>query len=165
MQGITTVLWFDEQAEEAANHYVSIFKAMGRDDSEVTLVSRYGKSASEAAGRPEGSVLTVWFRLDGQEFGCLNGGPLFPFSEAVSLMVNCQDQAEIDGFWERLSEGGEEGPCGWLKDKFGLSWQVVPGELERMMQQGDPEQQERAMAAVLGMKKLDLATIQRAYQG
>ena len=165
MQGITTFLWFDEQAEEAANHYVSTFKALGREDSEVTLVSRYGPSASQAAGRPEGSVFTVWFRLDGQEFGSLNGGPMFPFSEAVSLMVNCKDQAEIDGFWERLSEGGEEGPCGWLKDRYGVSWQVVPAEMERMMQEGDPERQERVMAAVLEMKKLDLATLQEAYEG
>jgi predicted 3-demethylubiquinone-9 3-methyltransferase (glyoxalase superfamily) len=165
VQGITTFLWFDEQAEEAANHYVSVFKAMGREDSEVTLVSRYGPAASQAAGRPEGSVFTVWFRLDGQEFGSLNGGPMFQFSEAISLMVNCKDQAEIDGFWERLSEGGEEGPCGWLKDRYGLSWQVVPAEMTRMMQQGDPEQQERVMAAVLEMKKLDLATLHQAFDG
>src|SRR3954454_15966706 len=165
MQGITTFLWFDDQAEEAANHYVSTFRAMGRENSEVTLVSRYGEAASQAAGRPEGSVFTVWFRLDGQELGSLNGGPMFPVSEGVSPVENCRDQAEIDGFWERLSEGGEEGPCGWLKDRFGLSWQVVPDDLTRMMQQGDPGQQERAMAAVLQMKKLDLATIRAAYDG
>jgi predicted 3-demethylubiquinone-9 3-methyltransferase (glyoxalase superfamily) len=165
MQGITTFLWFDEQAEEAANQYVSIFKEMGREDSEVTLVSRYGPAASGAAGRPEGSVFTVWFRLDGQEFGSLNGGPLFPFSEAVSLMVNCDSQEEIDGFWKLLSDGGEEGQCGWLKDRYGLSWQIVPGEMTRMMQQGEPERQERVMAAVLKMGKLDLAELQRAYEG
>jgi predicted 3-demethylubiquinone-9 3-methyltransferase (glyoxalase superfamily) len=165
MKGITTFLWFDDRAEEAAHHYVSTFRVMGRQDSQVTLVSRYGAAGAQAAGRPEGSVMTVWFRLDGIEFGALNGGPMFPFSEAVSLMVNCDTQEEIDGFWERLSEGGEEGPCGWLKDRFGLSWQVVPGEMERMMQQGEPERQERVMAAVLQMKKLDLVTLQRAYEG
>ena len=165
MQGITTHLWFDDQAEEAADHYVSIFKAMGREDSEVTTVSRYGPSGAQAAGRPEGSVMSVFFRLDGQVFGSVNGGPIFPFTEAVSLMVNCGTQEEIDGFWERLSDGGEEGPCGWLKDRYGLSWQVVPGGLERMMQEEDPERRERVMAAVLGMKKLDLAALQRAYDG
>jgi predicted 3-demethylubiquinone-9 3-methyltransferase (glyoxalase superfamily) len=163
MQGITTFLWFDDQAEEAANHYVSIFRDMGRADSEVTHVTRYGKSGANAAGRPAGSVMTVAFRLDGQEFGSINGGPLFPFTEAVSLVVNCTTQEEIDGFWERLSEGGEEGPCGWLKDRYGLSWQVVPSDIERMMQQGDPERADRVMAAVLGMKKLDIATLQRAH--
>jgi len=165
MQGITTHLWFDDQAEEAANHYVSIFKAMGREDSEVTTVVRYGPSAAQAAGRPEGSVMSVWFRLDGQEFGSVNGGPIFPFTEAVSLMVGCATQEEIDGFWERLTDGGEEGPCGWLKDRYGLSWQVVPADLERMMQDDDSERAERVMAAVLQMKKLDLATLERAAQG
>ena len=164
-QKITPNLWFDDQAEEAANHYVEIFKAMGREDSEVTLVSRYGPSGAQAAGRPEGSVMSVWFRLDGQEFGSLNGGPLFPFTEAASLMVNCETQGEIDGFWERLSEGGEEGPCGWLKDRYGLSWQVTPAGFEEIMADADPARVNRAMQAMFGMKKLDLAALQAAADG
>jgi len=165
MQGITTFLWFDDQAEEAANYYVGLFKEMGREDSEVTSIARYGPAASQAANRPEGSVMSVSFRLDGQEFGSVNGGPIFPFTEAVSLVVNCRTQEEIDGFWERLTDGGEEGPCGWCKDRYGLSWQVVPSEMERMIQEGDPKVSDRVMAEVHTMKKLDLATLERAARG
>ena len=118
MQRTTTFLWFDDQAEEAANHYVEIFRAMGHEDSGITTTSRYGKAGSNAAGRPVGSVMTVVFTLAGQEYIALNGGPEFRFNEAVSLVVNCDTQEEIDGFWERLSAGGEEGPCGWLKDQL-----------------------------------------------
>jgi predicted 3-demethylubiquinone-9 3-methyltransferase (glyoxalase superfamily) len=165
MQRTTTFLWFEDQAEEAANHYVEIFRAMGQEDSGIATVSRYGKSSSEASGRPAGSVMTVVFTLAGQEYIALNGGPEFRFTEAVSLVVNCDTQEEIDGFWERIAAGGEEGPCGWLKDRYGLSWQVVPAEIERWLQEDDPERADRVMAAVLEMKKLDLAELQRASEG
>ncbi len=164
MQGITPFLWFDDQAEEAANHYVSIFSSAGRDDSEITHVAHYTASGAKAAGRPEGSVMTVGFRLGGQDFMALNGGPLFPFTEAVSFAVNCETQEEVDHFWGRLSEGGEEGVCGWLKDRYGLSWQVVPAAMERMLHEGDPERNDRVMAAVLQMKKLDIETLRQAYE-
>jgi predicted 3-demethylubiquinone-9 3-methyltransferase (glyoxalase superfamily) len=165
MQRVTTFLWFDGEAEEAANHYVDIFRAMGHEDSEITTISRYGKAGSGAAGRPVGSVMTVVFTLAGQEHIALNGGPEFRFNEAMSLVVNCDTQEEIDGFWERLSAGGEEGPCGWLKDRYGLSWQVVPSEQERWIADDDPERSDRVMAAVLEMKKLDLDELRRAYEG
>ena len=165
MQGITTFLWFDDQAEEAAEYYVRVFREMGREDSAVTSVARYGASGAAAANRPEGSVMSVSFRLDGQDFGSVNGGPIFPFTEAISLVVNCSTQEEIDGFWERLTDGGEEGPCGWCKDRHGLSWQIVPYELEQIIQAGDPEVSDRVMAEVLMMGKLDLATLERAAQG
>jgi predicted 3-demethylubiquinone-9 3-methyltransferase (glyoxalase superfamily) len=164
MKGITPFLWFDDQAEEAAHHYVSIFKEAGQD-SEVTHVSRYTGSGAEAAGRPEGSVMTVSFRLGGQNFVGLNGGPVFQFTEATSFAVNCETQDEIDHFWGRLSDGGEEGVCGWLKDRYGLSWQIVAADFERMMEEGTPEQNDRAMAAILEMKKLDIDEIRRAYEG
>jgi len=164
MQGVTTFLWFDDQAEEAAEFYVGLFKDMGREDSAVTSVARYGAAGAEASGQPEGSVMSVSFRLDGQEFGSVNGGPIFPFTEAVSLVVNCATQEEIDGFWERLTDGGEEGPCGWCKDRYGLSWQVVPYEMEQALRK-DPEVADRVMAEVLKMKKLDLATLERAARG
>src|SRR5215470_11485403 len=129
-QTITPFLWFDDQAEEAANHYVSIFSSRRsgsgpRGESKILNVSRYGESGANVSGRPEGSVMVVQFLLDGQEINALNGGPEFHFSEAFSFMVNCEDQDEVDELWQRLSEGGEEGPCGWLKDRFGLSWQIV----------------------------------------
>ena len=164
MGGITPFLWFDDRAEEAANLYVSIFSDLGRGDSRVTDVTRYGAAGSGAAGRPEGSVMTVAFRLDGQDFVALNGGPEFRFTEAVSFVVNCETQEEVDRFWERLSEGGEQGPCGWLKDRFGLSWQVVPSALGRMLQDEEPERAERVMAAMLEMKKIDIEALRQAHE-
>jgi predicted 3-demethylubiquinone-9 3-methyltransferase (glyoxalase superfamily) len=164
MKGITPFLWFDEQAEEAAKQYVSIFSDVGGNDSQITGVTRYGGAGANAAGRPEGSVMTVGFRLDGQDFVALNGGPEFQFTEAVSLMVNCETQEEVDQLWEQLSEGGEQGPCGWLKDRYGLSWQIVPTALGQMLQDEDPKRAERVMAAMLQMKKIDIETLQQAYE-
>ncbi len=164
MKGITPFLWFDDQAEEAANHYVSIFSSLGRDDSRITDVARYGGAGAEAAGRPEGSVMTVGFRLDGRDFVALNGGPEFRFTEAISLVVNCETQEEVDQLWERLSAGGEQGPCGWLKDRYGLSWQIVPTTLGEMLQDEDRERAERVMAAMLQMKKIDIGALRRAYE-
>jgi predicted 3-demethylubiquinone-9 3-methyltransferase (glyoxalase superfamily) len=164
MPGITPFMWFDHQAEEAANQYVSIFSGLGRADSRVTNVSHYGPAGSEGAGRPEGSVMTVAFRLDGLDFVALNGGPEFRFTEAVSFLVNCDTQDEVDGFWEQLSAGGDQGPCGWLKDRYGLSWQVVPTILETMLQDEDPEKAERVMAAMLQMKKIDIDGLRQAYE-
>src|SRR2546423_774043 len=149
MQGITPFLWFEDQAEEAAKHYVSIFSQAGGSDSEITDVTRYGAAGAPASGRPEGSVMTVAFRLGGQEFVALNGGPEFHFTEAVSLMVNCETQGEVDLLWERLSEGGEQGPCGWLKDRYGVSWQIVPTALGQMLGDEDPKRAGRVMAAML----------------
>jgi predicted 3-demethylubiquinone-9 3-methyltransferase (glyoxalase superfamily) len=155
-QKIVTFLWFDGNAEEAANHYTSIFK-----DSKILSVARYG----EAGPGPKGSVMTVNFQLAGQEFVALNGGPQFKFTEAISLLVNCETQEEVDELWAKLGAGGEEGPCGWLKDKFGLSWQIVPTALFRMMQDPDPEKSKRVMEAMLQMKKLDVARLEQAYRG
>jgi len=160
-QKITTFLWFDSQAEEAAKYYyVSIFK-----DSRIVGTTRYDEEASKVAGRPKGSVMTVEFDLDGQRFTALNGGPLFKFTEAISLVVHCENQNEVDHFWEKLSAGGEEVECGWLKDRYGLSWQVVPDVLIEMLQSKDPEKSKRAMAAMLKMRKLDIAALQQAYDG
>jgi len=163
MKGITPFLWFDEQAEEAAKHYVSIFSSLGSDDSQIMEVTRYGEAGAQAAGRPEGSVMTVAFRLGGQDFVALNGGPEFQFTEAISLMVDCETQGEVDQLWERLSEGGEQGPCGWLKDRYGLSWQIVPTALGQMLGDEDPKRAGRVMAAMLQMKKIDIETLQQAY--
>ncbi len=150
---ITPCLWFDTQGEEAANLYTSIF-----DNSRVKQVTRYGS----AGPRPEGMVMTVTFELEGQEFVALNGGPEFTFDEAISFQVNCEDQAEIDRFWAALSEGGEQGPCGWLKDRFGVSWQIVPTMLmDEMLRDSNTEKAQRAMKAVLGMGKIDIAEVQR----
>ena len=160
MKAINPCLWFDNQAEEAARFYTSIFK-----DSKIGTITRYGDSAAAAAGRPKGSVMTVTFKLDGQEFMALNGGPIFKFSEAISLMVNCETQKEIDHFWTKLSEGGEEGPCGWLKDKFGLSWQIVPAILAEWMKDRDTTRSERVMEGLLKMKKLDIKALKQAYEG
>lgn len=157
---ITPCLWFDSQAEEAANFYTSVFK-----NSKTGRISRYGKAGQDVHGRPPGSVMTVEFELDGQPFVALNGGPLFKFTEAVSLQVFCETQQEIDHYWNGLSKGGEEGPCGWLKDKYGLSWQVVPTVLPQMMSDSDAKKSERVMNAFLKMKKFDLAQLNRAYQG
>ncbi|MFQ6852273.1 VOC family protein [Streptomyces sp. 35M1] len=154
MQKITPCLWFDGQAEEAAEHYVAIFGG----DSRILDTTYYG---DEAPGRA-GSVLTVAFRLAGQDYTGLNGGPQFPFTEAISLSVDCADQAEVDRFWDALSEGGEEGQCGWLKDKFGVSWQIVPNELPRLLADPDPAKAGRAMKAMLGMRKLDVQALRDA---
>lgn len=159
-QKITPFLWFDDQAEEAAAFYVSIFK-----NSSIRGIARYDKDAAKAAGRPEGSVMTVQFELDGQEFVALNGGPAFKLTEAVSFVVNCETQEEIDHFWQELSAGGQEVQCGWLKDRFGLSWQVVPTVLGEMLQGKDPEKSHRVMAAIMQMKKLDLGALRNAYEG
>ncbi|NOS77077.1 MAG: VOC family protein [Nitrospira sp.] len=160
MQKITPCLWFDDQAEEAAAFYTSIFK-----HSKIGPITRYGEASAETSGRPKGSVMTVTFEIEGQEFVALNGGPLFKFSEAVSLMVKCDTQQEIDEMWEKLSQGGEEGPCGWLKDKYGLSWQIVSPVWDEMLRDKDPVKSERVMQAILLMSKPDLKTIKRAYDG
>lgn len=149
-------LWFDNQAEEAAEYYCSIFP-----NSRVVTVARY----TEAGPGPAGSVMTVEWELDGQRFVGINGGPQFPFSEAVSFQITCDDQAELDSYWERLSAGGEEGPCGWLKDRYGLSWQVVPTGMEELFADPDPSRATRAMQAMLGMKKLDIAALKAAADG
>jgi predicted 3-demethylubiquinone-9 3-methyltransferase (glyoxalase superfamily) len=162
MQKITPCLWFDNQAEEAAKFYTTIFK-----NSKIGKIARYGEKGARVSGRPQGSVMTVTFKLDGQEFMALNGGPIFKFTEAISLIVNCGTQKELDYYWEKLSEGGDEKAqqCGWLKDKYGLSWQIVPTVLGKMMQDKDPMKSERVMAALLQMKKLDIAALKRAYKG
>src|SRR5438093_12959307 len=161
-QKITPCLWFDNQAEEAARFYVSIF-----ENSSIGAITRYGKEGFEIHGRPAGSVMTVTFRLNGEEFTGLNGGRQFKFSEAVSFVVRCRSQAEIDHYWEKLSQGGDEAArqCGWLKDKYGLSWQIVPVALFDMLQDRDLAKSDRVMKALLKMKKLDLAALQRAYDG
>jgi len=156
MQKITPFLWFDNQAEEAMNFYVSIFK-----NSKTLSCTRYG----DAGPGPKGTVIVASFELDGQEFMALNGGPRFKFTEAVSFVVSCETQAEIDEMWGKLSAGGEESQCGWLKDKFGLSWQVVPPILSKLMQNKDPQKSNRVMQALLQMKKIDIATLQRAHDG
>lgn len=159
MQKITPCLWFKDQAEEAMRFYVSIFK-----NSKVGRITHYGEAGAKVSGRPKGSVMTATFEIEGQEFMALNGGPHFiTLSEAVSFIVKCDTQKEIDTFWEKLSEGGEKGVCGWLKDKFGLSWQIVPTVLSDMMQDKDAEKTNRVMEAVLQMKKLDIARLQEAY--
>jgi predicted 3-demethylubiquinone-9 3-methyltransferase (glyoxalase superfamily) len=159
-QKISPFLWFDNQAEEAANFYVSVFK-----NSRIKAVSRYGEAGRAVHGREPGSVMVVDFELDGQSFAALNGGPLFKFNEAVSFQVNCDSQAEIDHFWSALTEGGRESQCGWLKDRFGLSWQVVPSQLPQIMSGGDAARQDRVMTAVMAMKKFDIGALQRAYDG
>jgi predicted 3-demethylubiquinone-9 3-methyltransferase (glyoxalase superfamily) len=159
-QKITPCLWFDNQAEEAAGFYLSVFK-----NSRIVNVTRYGEAGKEIHGRPPGSVLTVAFELDGQSFTALNGGPVFKFNEAVSFQVNCDTQEEIDYYWEKLTEDGDEKAqqCGWLKDKYGLSWQVVPTILDELMDDADPAKSDRVMEAVLRMKKLDIDELKRAY--
>ena len=158
MQRITPFLWFNDQAEAAANFYVSVFK-----NSKVKGISHY--TGEEPIGQ-KNSVMTVNFELDGQEFVALNGGPKFPFTEAVSFVVNCETQEEIDYYWERLTaDGGEEVQCGWLADKFGLSWQVVPAKIEEWITDADPVRSGRVMQVVMQMKKLDLAAMQRAFEG
>jgi predicted 3-demethylubiquinone-9 3-methyltransferase (glyoxalase superfamily) len=160
LQRITPFLWFDDQAEEAARFYVSIFK-----DSRITSVVRYDDAAAKASGRPKGSVMTVAFELDGQPFTALNGGPHFKFTEAISLVVNCETQEDVDHFWGKLSAGGQEVQCGWLKDRYGVSWQVVPIILIEMLQDKDPEKSKRVMAAILKMTKLSVEGLKNAYEG
>ena len=156
LQPITPFLWFDSQAEEAANFYTSIFP-----NSKIVKVVRYGP----AGPGPAGSVMTVEFQLQGQSFVALNGGPRFKFTEAISFVANCQTQEEVDAYWEKLSAGGAEVACGWLKDKFGLSWQIVPTALPKLLSDPDPARSGRVMKAMLTMKKLDIRALQRAYDG
>ena len=156
MPRITPNLWFDTQSEQAAEFYVSVFP-----NSKITNVTYYG----DAGPRPAGMVLTVDFVLDGQEYTAINGGPEFTFDEAISLLINCDDQEEIDYYWAKLTEGGEEGPCGWLKDKFGLSWQVAPLGFAEILNDPDTSRGQRAMTAMFGMKKLDIAALEAAANG
>lgn len=158
MQKITPCLWFDFQAEEAAQFYVSLFK-----NSKLGHVLRYDAESAKVSGQPEGSVLTVEFEINGQAFTAMNGGPLFKFSEAVSFMIDCEDQAEVDYYWNAFTKEGQESQCGWLKDKFGLSWQIVPKQLTELMSGSDPVKMQKVMHAMLQMKKLDIATLQAAY--
>jgi predicted 3-demethylubiquinone-9 3-methyltransferase (glyoxalase superfamily) len=150
---ITPCLWFDTEGEEAATFYTSIFPS-----SRILQVARYG----EAGPRPAGTVMTVSFELDGQKFLALNGGPEFRFNEAISFQVHCRSQEEVDGYWNRLSEGGEEGPCGWLKDRYGVSWQIVPTRLEELLGDPDPESSRRVMERMLAMRKIDIAALEEA---
>jgi predicted 3-demethylubiquinone-9 3-methyltransferase (glyoxalase superfamily) len=156
MQKITPFLWFDTQAEEAAKFYTSIFPG-----SKILSVTRYG----EAGPGPKGSVMTVEYELEGITFTALNGGPQFKFTEAVSFVVNCKDQKEVDHYWDKLSAGGTPNVCGWLRDKFGLAWQVVPRALVEMLQDKDPVRSQRVMKAMMGMKKIDIAGLRAAYDG
>jgi len=159
---IAPCLWFDDQAEEAAKFYTTIFP-----NSKITIVTHYGEAGREIHGRPPGSVMTVAFELDGQPFTALNGGPVFKFNEAISLEIHCDTQKEVDYYWEKLTEGGDAKAqqCGWLKDKFGVSWQVVPKVLLEMINDPDARKFDRAFEAMLKMKKLDIAELQRAYAG
>lgn len=164
MQKITPFLWFKDGAEEAARFYVSVFAEAG-EEAEVLGVTHYPKVAEEVSGKLAGSVMTISFRLAGQDFVAINGGEPFKLTEAFSLVINCETQKEIDYYWEKLKEGGDKKDqiCGWLKDRFGLSWQVGPANIEKMLQ--DEDRAERVMAAVLKMKKIDLAELQKAYDG
>lgn len=160
MSKIDFCLWFDDKAKEAAEFYTSVFK-----DARIITTTHYGPEAAKASGQREGSVMTVSFDIEGQRFLALNGGPAFKFTEAISLMVNCETQAELDAMWNALSSGGSASVCGWLKDKYGLSWQIVPSVLADMFDCGDPAKLNRVMAAVMQMTKLDIAALQRAYDG
>lgn len=161
MQKITPFLWFDNQAEEAVKFYASVFK-----NSKIGGMARFSEAGAKVAGKQPGSVMTASFNLEGQEFVALNGGPLFKFTEAISFVVNCESQDEVDHFWTKLSEGGDEKAqqCGWLKDKFGVSWQIVPTALPRLLSDKDPQKSKRVMEAMLQMKKLVIADLQRAYE-
>lgn len=162
IQRITPCLWFDDQAEEAAKFYTAIFK-----NSRIVQVARYGEVGHEVHGRAAGTVMTVAFELDGHTFTALNGGPIFKFNEAISFQINCATQEEVDYYWQRLSAGGDEQAqqCGWLKDRYGVSWQVVPTVLIEMLNGPDYDKSQRAMAAMLQMKKLDIEALRRAYAG
>lgn len=161
MQKISPCLWFDDQGEEAAKFYTSIFK-----DSKIGDVTRYGKEGYEIHGKEEGTVMTVEFEIEGQKFLVLNGGPIFKFNEAISFQVYCETQEEVDYYWEKLSEGGDEKAqqCGWLKDKYGVSWQIVPTILIKMLKDKDSEKSQRVMKAMLQMHKLDISTLKKAYE-
>jgi predicted 3-demethylubiquinone-9 3-methyltransferase (glyoxalase superfamily) len=159
-QQMAVCLWFDDQAEDAARFYTSIFP-----NSEIGAISRYGKEGFEFHGKPEGSVLTVDFRLNDMKFMALNGGPQFKFDEAVSIVIYCETQEEIDRYWTKLTEGGSEGPCGWLKDRFGVSWQIVPSILSKYMVESDPAQRARVGQAIFQMKKLEIEKLSAAYAG
>ena len=164
MQKITPFLWFDHQAEDAANFYVAVFSAR-HDNSRINNITRYDAAGAEASGQPAGSVMTVEFLLSGQEFVALNGGSHFQFSGAISFVVNCETQEEIDYFWEALSAGGEKGQCGWInRDKFGVTWQIVPTALGEMLSDKDPEKSQRVMKAMLKMNKMDIKTLKEAYE-
>ena len=158
MQKITPFFWFNDQAEEAVDFYTSIFK-----NSKILSMTRYGDEGAKAAGRPKGSVMTVVFKLEGQEFIALNGGPVFAFSPAISFIVNCKTQKEVDELWGKLSESGEKGQCGWLKDKYGVSWQIVPIVLGEMLQDKDQKKSKRVMEVMLKMGKIDIKTLKQAY--
>ena len=159
IQKITPFLWFDNQAEEAAKFYTSVFK-----NSKIKKTTRYDEESSKAAGKPKGTVMTVEFELEGQQFVAINGGPHFKFTEAVSFVVNCESQNEVDYYWEKLTEAGDVNAqqCGWLKDKYGLSWQVVPLALVELLTDPDPEKARRVMGAMLRMKKIDIETLRKA---
>ena len=159
MQKITPFLWFDDKAEEAVSFYTSIFK-----NSKIVKIARYGDAGAQVSGRPKGTVMIVAFQLEGQEFVALNGGPQFKFTEAISFVVNCQTQEEVDEYWEKLSAGGQEVQCGWLKDKYGLSWQIVPTIIGEMLSDPDPKKAERVMKAMLQMKKIDIKGLEQAYE-
>ncbi|GBO52043.1 3-demethylubiquinone-9 3-methyltransferase [Pseudanabaena sp. lw0831] len=162
MQKITPCLWFDDQAEQAAEFYTAIFK-----NSKILNIARYGEAGYETHGKASGTVMTVAFELDGQKFTALNGGPIFKFNEAISFQVTCETQAEVDYFWEKLSENGDEKAqqCGWLKDKFGASWQIIPRVLMEMMIDSEHEKSQRVFSTMLQMKKIDIAELERAYAG
>ena len=159
MQKITPHLWFEDNAEEAVKFYTSLFK-----NSRVLDITHYGESAAEVSGRPKETVMTVTFELEGQQFMALNGGPIFKFSPAISFLVSCETQQEVDNLWEKLSEGGEQEQCGWLKDKFGVSWQIVPNILGKMIHDKDANKSERVIKAMLQMKKLDIQGLRKAYE-
>ena len=160
MQKITPFLWFDTQAEEAVKFYTSVF-----ENSKIVDVARYGEGGAEVSGQPKGSVMTVKFQLEGQEFLALNGGPHFQFTEAISFVVNCKTQREVDTFWEKLSRGGKKGQCGWLKDQYGVSWQIVPTALVELLQDKDAGKSQRVMQAMLQMTKIDIKRLKQAYAG
>ena len=160
MQKITPFLWFNDNAEEAVKFYTSIFK-----NSKIGKIARYGEEGEKIAGRPKGSVMTVEFQLEGQQFIALNGGPIFKFTEAISFVVNCETQEEVDYYWEKLSQGGKEVQCGWLKDKHGLSWQIVPTVLGELLSDKDAAKSQRVMQAMLKMVKLDIKKLKQAAKG
>lgn len=168
MQKITPFLWFESQAEEAANFYVDLFNNNPgkKSDSKILAVSKYDKAGAEVSGMPEGSVMVVEFQLEDQIFNALNGGPQFQFSGAVSFVIDCKSQEEVDYFWDKLGEGGETGQCGWInRDKFGLTWQVVPDTLTKLLADEDEEKSGRVMQAMLEMKKINIDELQKAYEG
>ncbi len=159
MQRVAPCLWFDSNAEEAVDFYVSIF-----ENSKILGGARYGQAGADASGRPKGTVMTIAFQLDGQEFLALNGGPVFTFSPAISFIVNCETQEQVDDLWEKLGDGGEIEQCGWLRDKYGVSWQIVPTVLGELLSDPDPEKSERVMKAMLQMNKIDTKGLKRAYE-